>query len=70
MEIREDRLNELLGKIVNELYAAVTGLHVSIGDKLGLYKRLGYAGEACERGENVACSATPSSPRFRASDLH
>ena len=44
MEIREDRLNELLGKVVNELGAAVTGLHVSIGDKLGLYKALGANG--------------------------
>ncbi len=44
MQIQEEKLNELLGQVVTELGAAVMGLHVSVGDKLGLYKALGANG--------------------------
>ena len=40
MTINEDKLNNLLGKMVTELGAAATGLLVIVGDKLGLYKEL------------------------------
>ncbi|MCP4359826.1 MAG: methyltransferase domain-containing protein [Chloroflexi bacterium] len=40
MEINEERLNNLLGKMVTEMGAAVSGLLVIVGDKLGLYKEL------------------------------
>ena len=38
--INEDKLNNLLGKMVGDLGAAVNGALVIIGDKLGLYKTL------------------------------
>jgi SAM-dependent methyltransferase len=44
MQIQEEKLNELLGKVVTEYGAAVMGLHVHIGDKLGLYRALGANG--------------------------
>ena len=44
MQIREEKLNELLGKVVTEYGAAVMGLHVHIGDTLGLYRALGANG--------------------------
>ncbi|MEE9364962.1 MAG: class I SAM-dependent methyltransferase [Cellulophaga sp.] len=40
MELNEDRLNELLGKVVTEMGAAANGPLITIGDKLGLYKTL------------------------------
>ena len=40
MAINEDKLHNLLGKMVTELGAAATGLLVIVGDKLGLYKAL------------------------------
>jgi len=40
MQINETKLNELLGKMVVEMGAAVTGPLVLIGDKLGLYRAL------------------------------
>jgi len=44
MEINEDKLNELLGKVVVEMGAAANGPLITIGDKLGLYKTLGQSG--------------------------
>lgn len=40
MTINEEKLHNLLGKTVTELGAAVTGLLVIVGDRLGLYKAL------------------------------
>ncbi|MFK8012242.1 MAG: class I SAM-dependent methyltransferase [Marinicellaceae bacterium] len=40
MEINEDKLHDLLGKIVVEMGAAANGPLITIGDKLGLYKTL------------------------------
>lgn len=42
--MNEEKLNELLGKMVTELGAAIVGAHVIIGDKLGLYKALATNG--------------------------
>lgn len=39
-QVNEERLNQLLGKMVGDLGAAVNGALVLIGDKLGLYKAL------------------------------
>ena len=40
MEIRENVLHDLLGKVVTEMGAAALGPLITIGDKLGLYKSL------------------------------
>ena len=40
MQVNEEKLNALLGKMVGDLGAAVNGALVIIGDKLGLYKAL------------------------------
>lgn len=40
MAINEGKLNELLGKMVTELGAALVGASVIIGDQLGLYRAL------------------------------
>lgn len=42
--INQDKLNDLLGKMVTELGAAVTGASVILGDQLGLYKALAEGG--------------------------
>ena len=44
MELNENRLNELLGKVVTEMGAAANGPLITIGDKLGLYKTLSESG--------------------------
>jgi ubiquinone/menaquinone biosynthesis C-methylase UbiE len=44
MAINQDKLNDLLGKLVGELSAGYGGVMVSIGDKLGLYKAMNGAG--------------------------
>jgi 2-polyprenyl-3-methyl-5-hydroxy-6-metoxy-1,4-benzoquinol methylase len=44
MTIDEGRLNELSGKMVTELGAALVGASVVIGDRLGLYKTLAARG--------------------------
>jgi SAM-dependent methyltransferase len=44
MQINEEKLHDLLGKMVTELGAAVVGVQVIIGDKLGLYKALAANG--------------------------
>jgi len=44
MELNEEKLNELLGKVVTEMGAAANGPLVMLGDKLGLYKALYESG--------------------------
>ena len=44
MELNEDKLHNLLGKVVTEMGAAANGPLVIIGDKLGLYKALTESG--------------------------
>lgn len=44
MELNEEKLNELLGKVVTEMGAAANGPLVMLGDKLGLYKCLAQLG--------------------------
>lgn len=44
MEPNEEKLNELLGKVVMEMGAAANGPLVMLGDKLGLYKALHESG--------------------------
>lgn len=45
MELNEDKLHELLGKVVVEMGAAANGPLVTIGDKLGLYETLSESEE-------------------------
>ena len=42
--MNEEKLNELLGLMLNELGAAMVGVHVILGDQLGLYKALAANG--------------------------
>lgn len=42
--VNEEKLNALLGKMVNDLGAAVNGALVIVGDKLGLYRTLEKSG--------------------------
>jgi len=44
MELNEDKLHDLLGKVVVEMGAAANGPLITIGDKLGLYKSLSESG--------------------------
>jgi SAM-dependent methyltransferase len=44
MELNEDKLHELLGKVVVEMGAAANGPLITIGDKLGLYETLSKCG--------------------------
>ncbi|MGB5691176.1 MAG: methyltransferase domain-containing protein [Flavobacteriaceae bacterium] len=44
MEVNEEKLHELLGKIVVEMGAAANGPLITIGDKLGLYTSLSENG--------------------------
>src|SRR5680860_1909722 len=44
MKLNEEKLNELLGKVVTEMGAAANGPLVMLGDKLGLYKCLAQSG--------------------------
>nr|WP_321234580.1 class I SAM-dependent methyltransferase [uncultured Psychroserpens sp.] len=44
MELNEDRLHDLLGKVVTEMGAAANGPLITIGDKLGLYTTLAESG--------------------------
>src|SRR5690242_17092336 len=44
MQINEDRLNELLGKVVGDLAATISAPLMVIGDRLGLYKALADGG--------------------------
>ncbi len=40
MEVNENKLNTLLGKMVTEMGAAAIGPLIIIGDKLGIYKAM------------------------------
>jgi ubiquinone/menaquinone biosynthesis C-methylase UbiE len=44
MQVNENRMNDLLGKMVSELGAAASGALVISGDRLGLYRTLAEAG--------------------------
>jgi ubiquinone/menaquinone biosynthesis C-methylase UbiE len=44
MELNEEKLHELLGKVVVEMGAAANGPLITIGDKLGLYTTLSTSG--------------------------
>lgn len=44
MELNEEKLNELLGKVVTEMGAAANGPLILLGDKLGLFKCLAASG--------------------------
>ena len=43
-QINEDKLNELLGKVVGDLGAVMSAPLMVIGDRLGLYKALAEGG--------------------------
>lgn len=45
-ELNPDKLNQLLGKMVNDLGAAASSALVLLGDRLGIYKALREAGPA------------------------
>jgi hypothetical protein len=44
MEVNEEKLHDLLGKMVVEMGAAAIGALIVLGDKLGLYKSLAANG--------------------------
>lgn len=44
MAIDEQKLNDLLGRVVGDLSSGYGGVMVSLGDKLGLYKAMAGAG--------------------------
>ena len=44
MNVDEAKLNALMGKMVNDLGAAISAPLVAIGDRLGLYKAMAGAG--------------------------
>ncbi|MGB8557042.1 MAG: SAM-dependent methyltransferase, partial [Pseudolabrys sp.] len=39
-EPNSDKLNELVGKLVGDLGAAIAGASILLGDRLGLYKAM------------------------------
>ena len=57
MQMDQAKLDEFMGKILNDMGAAATGAMVLIGDKLGLYKALAEAGPLSS-GELAARTAT------------
>ena len=61
MTINEDKLNELLGKVVVEMGAAANGPLITIGDKLGLYKTLGESGSITS---NILATKTALAERY------
>ncbi|MGB5430654.1 hypothetical protein [Eudoraea sp.] len=59
MELDEQKLHALLGKVVVEMGAAANGPLITIGDKLGLYSSLSELGPiSSEEFTNIA---SPSS---------
>ena len=44
MQINENKLNEFLGRMINEMGAAANGSLIVLGDRLGLYKALANEG--------------------------
>ncbi len=61
MELNEDKLHDLLGKVVTEMGAAANGPLVIIGDKLGLYKALTESGAMTS---TALAEATGTSERY------
>ena len=57
----ESKLQEFIGKVVNEWGAATSALTTFIGDRLGLYKAMARAGEIT--AEEVAKN-TGTNPRI------
>ena len=45
-EPNPDKLNELVGKLVNDLGASLAGASILLGDRLGLYRTLAEVGPA------------------------
>ncbi|WP_299123689.1 class I SAM-dependent methyltransferase [uncultured Winogradskyella sp.] len=61
MKINENKLNDLLGKVVTEMGAAANGPLVTIGDKLGLYKTLS---ESNSMSSQQLADATDTAERY------
>lgn len=61
MELNENKLNDLLGKVVVEMGAAANGPLITIGDKLGLYKSLSESGHMTS---DELASKTNTSERY------
>ena len=59
----EKKLNEFLGKFMDDVAAALNGLLVDVGDKLGLYRAMAEAGEGGLTPERLA-SKTGTNPRM------
>lgn len=61
MELNENILHELLGKVVTEMGAAANGPLITIGDKLGLYKTLS---ESNSMSSQQLANATDTAERY------
>ncbi|MGB5356181.1 MAG: class I SAM-dependent methyltransferase [Eudoraea sp.] len=61
MEVNEEKLHELLGKVVVEMGAAANGPLITIGDKLGLYTTLSESGPMTAKG---LADATGTAERY------
>jgi len=61
MELNENKLHDLLGKVVVEMGAAANGPLIIIGDKLGLYKSLSESGHMTS---DELASKTNTSERY------
>jgi len=61
MELNENKLHDLLGKVVVEMGAAANGPLITIGDKLGLYKSLSESGHMTS---DELASKTNTSERY------
>ncbi|MGB5229047.1 MAG: SAM-dependent methyltransferase, partial [Eudoraea sp.] len=60
-QVNEEKLNELLGKMVVEMGAAAIGPLIILGDRLGLYKALEEYGPV---GSRQLADATGTSERY------
>lgn len=61
MELNEDKLHDLLGKVVVEMGAAANGPLITIGDKLGLYEVLSESGHM---SSNELATKTKTAERY------
>lgn len=61
MELNEDKLHDLLGKVVVEMGAAANGPLITIGDKLGLYEVLSESGHM---SSNELATKTNTAERY------
>lgn len=61
MELNEDKLHDLLGKVVVEMGAAANGPLITIGDKLGLYEVLSESGHL---SSNELATKTNTAERY------